>query len=204
MDPIRMCYALNMPSSTNSNDNTSELQELRARAKELSIPGYTKLNAEQLERAIFTAEELDWDLEHYRHEHIKWSRGGLPRGSGLLRSLERAARLSGTAGSLLIAEAAMEAAGRIGGSQVAAHGFRISRQLRHERKLVQILMRQPLSSVSDLLTHRGPSALINGTGHSARHHDSAWLEDAAHGNQSARRKMLQERMQMLGLHDEEH
>lgn len=189
-----------MPAKKNSNtDTNNNLKELRAQARALGIPGYTKLDESHLEKAILLAEGLDWDLEHYREEHHRWSRGGLPRDPGLFSSLERAARLAGTAGSLLAAEIAMELAGRIGGTQVAAHGFRISRQLHHERKLVQTLMRQPLSTVADSLTHRGPAALINGTGHSARHHDSAWLEDAAHGNQEARKKMLQERLKMVGL-----
>jgi hypothetical protein len=174
------------------------LQELRARAKELEIPGYTKMNEQQLDKAILIAENLDWDLEHYQQESYRWSRGGLPRTEGIIPNLERAIRLTGTAGSLMVAEAAMDIAGRIGGSQVAAHGFRIARGLHHERKFVQSLMRQPLASVADMLTHRGPAALINGSGHSARHHDSAWLDDAAHGDSKARRKILQERLEMLG------
>lgn len=175
------------------------LQELRRQARELEIPGYTKMDAKQLEKAIYIAENLDWDLDHYQKESLRWSRGGLPREDGLLPSVERAARLAGTAYALWLAEVAMDTAGRIGGSQLAAHGFRIARGVRHERKFVQAMMRQPLASVADMLTSRGPAALINGSGHSARHHDSAWLDDAAHGDRKARRKMLQERLEMFAL-----
>lgn len=186
-----------MPSST----PVQSLQELKLEAKSLGIPGYSKMSKRELEKAILIAETLDWDLDHYRQEHRDWNQGGLSRGKGLVDSVSRAVRLSGTAGTLYVAEQAMHLAGRIGGSQVAAHGFRITRQLHHERKLIQNLMRQPLSSVADLLTHRGPAALINGSGHSARHHDSAWLDDAAHGDDKARRRMLQERLSMLGVSD---
>ena len=187
--------------SMHSSPSEPSLAEVRAEAKAMGIPGYSKLNKQKLEKAILIAETLDWDLDHYRDEHREWNQGGLSRQDGFVASAGRAVRLSSTVGTLYVAEQAMHLAGKLGGSQVAAHGFRITRQIHHERKFIQSLMRQPLSSVADLLTHRGPAALINGSGHSARHHDSAWLDDAAHGDEKARRRMLQERLVMLGVVD---